>query len=126
MNAIRSGKMATSVLFASLVVAGGAQAQGSRAGGTVALEEVVVTAQRREETLQSTPLSISVLSADDIQKRGITNSSDLIGEVSGVGGFETPGGRGASTLSIRGMTGGAPLNQALYLNEALEGALQRG
>lgn len=113
MNAFISGKMAIPVLLASLALADGAQAQAERTGATVALEEVVVTAQRREETLQSTHLSISVLSADDIQKRGITNSNDLIGELSGVGGFESPGTRGASTLSIRGMTGGAPLNQAL-------------
>ena len=41
------------------------------------LEEVVVTAQRVESTAQETPIAIDVLSADDIQDRGIASVQDL-------------------------------------------------
>src|SRR5579862_6815090 len=43
------------------------------------LEEVVVTAQKREESLQKVPLSVAALNADELQSRGIANLSDLMG-----------------------------------------------
>lgn len=47
------------------------------AGQGVALEEVVVTALRRETKLIDTPLSLSVLTADDIQRQRIVDFNDL-------------------------------------------------
>src|SRR5579862_5226471 len=41
------------------------------------LEEVVVTARYREENLQQTPIAISAITAEDIEARGFTNSSDI-------------------------------------------------
>ena len=45
--------------------------------GSGALEEIVVTAQKREENLQQTPISISVLSPNDIADRHIQSLLDL-------------------------------------------------
>jgi iron complex outermembrane recepter protein len=42
-----------------------------------ALAEVVVTAQYRAEPLQQTPIAITAVTADDIEQRGFTNSSDI-------------------------------------------------
>ena len=42
------------------------------------LEEVLVTAQRREERLQTVPASVSVLEADDLEASRVQYSSDLI------------------------------------------------
>ena len=42
-----------------------------------ALEEVIVTAQRREQNLQDTPISLAVFGADEVEKRRITNIADL-------------------------------------------------
>ena len=44
---------------------------------TVGLEEVVVTARYREENIQQTPIAISAITAEDIEQRGFTNSSDI-------------------------------------------------
>ena len=41
------------------------------------LEEIIVTAQRREESMQDVPISITVLSQESITQANITNSSDL-------------------------------------------------
>jgi iron complex outermembrane receptor protein len=41
------------------------------------IEEVVVTARRREEALQSVPLAITAVTGDDIRARGISSVSDL-------------------------------------------------
>ncbi|MGZ8345665.1 MAG: TonB-dependent receptor [Allosphingosinicella sp.] len=40
-------------------------------------EEIVITAERREQRLQDVPISASVFSADDIARRGIEDVSDL-------------------------------------------------
>jgi iron complex outermembrane receptor protein len=41
------------------------------------LEEIVVTAQKREQSLQDAPISISVLSGEDMALKGIGNLRDL-------------------------------------------------
>jgi iron complex outermembrane recepter protein len=41
------------------------------------IEEVVVTAQKRAENLQTTPIAISALSGDDLQKRGVTDFAGI-------------------------------------------------
>jgi iron complex outermembrane receptor protein len=41
------------------------------------LEEVVVTARRRAENLQETPIAVTSLSGDALRERGITNTADL-------------------------------------------------
>jgi iron complex outermembrane recepter protein len=48
-----------------------------------AIETVVVTAQRREENLQSVPLSVSAFSASQIKARGLTDASRLESSVPG-------------------------------------------
>ena len=41
------------------------------------LEEVVVTARRREESLQDTPVSVSALGGSDLQRAGISTLADI-------------------------------------------------
>jgi iron complex outermembrane recepter protein len=48
------------------------------------LEEVVVTARRREEKIQSVPVAITALSAKDIEERHIEQVHDLIYNVPGL------------------------------------------
>src|SRR6056297_3704815 len=55
------------------------------------LEEVIVTAQKREQSNQDVPISITALGAETIERRGIQNTEDLIGQIPGVGGFTAPG-----------------------------------
>lgn len=42
-----------------------------------ALEEVVVTARRREESIQDSPVAVSALTGEDLRERGLANVSDL-------------------------------------------------
>lgn len=46
-----------------------------------ALDDIVVTAQKREEREQSIPISIAVLGAAEVERRAITNVGDLAGTV---------------------------------------------
>ena len=45
------------------------------------LEEVVVTARRREENIQETPVAVSAFGAEALQERGIGNVQDLANAV---------------------------------------------
>ena len=46
-------------------------------GQDASLEEVVVTARQRAESVQDVPMMIQALSGDEIQTRGITTLQDL-------------------------------------------------
>lgn len=43
----------------------------------IVLEEVLVTARKREETLQETPLAVTALTGDQLRAEGLRNLSDL-------------------------------------------------
>lgn len=44
---------------------------------SIGLEEIVVTAQKRPENVQDTPISVAVLGAKELDQRGISGFSDL-------------------------------------------------
>ena len=70
------------------------------------LEEVVVTAERREASIQDTPISMEAFTAEGIQRRGISNIGDLFTSTAGVQGYEAPSARGNISLNIRGVGSG--------------------
>ena len=59
------------------VLSNAAQAQQAAAPNTSVLEEVLVTAERREVSLQDTPASATVLTADALAARGVDNVSEI-------------------------------------------------
>ena len=46
-------------------------------GQELAIEEIIVTARKREENLQDLPLTVTALTNDDIYERGVTSILDL-------------------------------------------------
>jgi len=73
--------IAVSLLGASPVYAQGAAAEQESSGG---LEEVVVTAQFREERLQDTPIAITAVSDEMLRARGQTSIVQLTNEAPSV------------------------------------------
>jgi len=85
------------------------------------LEEVLVSAQKREQNLSDVPLSISVLSADSLTVQQITNLTDLSGYVPGVQ-IASPNGDILPIIAMRGVSmADYNVNQAspigVYLDE---------
>jgi len=81
------------------------------------LEEIVVTAQKVVSTVQSTPISITALSADDLQQSGITGADELAREVPGLSQrYASPG---LTEFEARGLAsnGGASPTVGFYLDE---------
>ncbi len=90
------------------------------------IEEVVVTARKKSESLQDVPLSVSALNEETLEERGINVFEDYLLQLPGV----TSGGNGPGTstiyirglasttpnLTVAGVAGLAP-NVAFYLDE---------
>ncbi len=66
------------------------------------LQEILVTARKRAENIRDVPISIAVLSADDISRRGLVSSSDYLRGIPGVNQVET-GYNGGQSIVIRGI-----------------------
>ncbi|MEI9985602.1 MAG: Plug domain-containing protein [Aliidongia sp.] len=67
------------------------------------IETIVVTAEKREEKVQDVPISIGVVSAQDIQQQGVVNVNDLGGKIANLS-IELPFGPQEPQFSIRGVT----------------------
>ncbi|MFA5630976.1 MAG: TonB-dependent receptor [Porticoccaceae bacterium] len=70
------GVITTAVCGATLALAASAQAQ-TPARQAQAIEEIIVTANRREQSMQEVPITLNAISGDDAFKVGITGTSSL-------------------------------------------------
>ena len=82
------------ILAASLSIPASALAQ-------AALEEIVVTAQKREQSLTDVPVSVQVLSGEDFIEQGLNTLEDAANFIPGLQVEQTEGG---ATVRIRGIS----------------------
>ena len=75
---------------------------------SLALEEVVVTAQKRAEDSQDVPISISALSETDLERRGVLNAGDLISTLPNMTGYGRPARAATSALTCGVSVPGVP------------------
>ncbi len=84
------------------------------------LEEVVVTARRRDESLANVPIAVTALSAEQLNQRQVRTDSDLQLAVPGLTIRQTQG-NNSLTYAIRGQSAdtfsGSPSAVVAYLNE---------
>ena len=73
---------------------------------TASLEEVVVTARRRSESLQDVPISITPFSAVQMERRDIRNLEDIAQETVGMNYWSSPTSGFQSSPTIRGLATG--------------------
>jgi len=87
------------------------------ATGATSLQEIVVTAEKRDSTVQATPISITAVTGDDLVSKGITNVEDLAAAVPGVS-MRTAG-PGQTEFEMRGLTsaGGSAATVGFYIDE---------
>lgn len=98
-SAIARTTMAVSPVLLATVIASPVYAQ---------LEEVVVTAQRREASLQETPIAITAFTSDSLESIGAFNATDLGEYTPNVTIVPTFGSAGNIRTSIRGVSTGEP------------------
>ncbi len=103
--------IATSILFGATTPEVFAQTQTQSSAGASsgassdALQEVVVTAERRAEAVQTVPVTVNVLTGSDLAAQNITNVGDYTSAIPGVSynvtGF---GDRAGLDITIRGIS----------------------
>src|SRR5581483_4280168 len=70
---------------------------------TTTLEEIIVTAEKRTESLQNVPATVSVVSSDAINALHATQLTDIGAYVAGLQ-VDSAGAPGQTTLSLRGIS----------------------
>jgi outer membrane receptor protein involved in Fe transport len=92
-------------------------------GGPVRLEEIVVTATKRPQTLQDVPVAVTAITGDDIAARGFTNYADYVNSVPNM--WMQDLGPGQTQIYIRGLvaSGGSGFPVATYFGEAVTSLL---
>jgi outer membrane receptor protein involved in Fe transport len=83
------------------------------------LQEIVVTAEKRESTVQKTPISITAINGADLQAQGLSDMTSVAQQVPGVS-FKTSG-PGQTEFEMRGLTstGGESPTVGFYLDDAV-------
>ena len=116
MNKLLSAAIAASICVAAF--SGPAFAAATTKSDTGAgLEEIVVTAEKRESTVQATPISLTALSGDDLLAQGLKSIEDLVGSVPGIS--ARTAGPGQTEYEMRGLAsgGGSAATVGFYVDE---------
>ena len=81
------------------------------------LEQIIVTAEKRDSTVQTTPISLTAVSGQDIADRGLTDLGNLVQSVPGVS-LRTSG-PGMTEFEMRGIssTGGNSPTVGFYYDD---------
>jgi iron complex outermembrane recepter protein len=98
-------------LLAGLTVPSAGWAQAARKGAPergVEIEEITVVAQKREESIQETPISVSALTSEAMQQKGVASIADMGTAVPNLRVTSSPVSSNILTASIRGLAQGNP------------------
>ena len=116
---MKNQKLTYAVLAAMGANVGVAVAADTDNGG---IDEIVVTAQRRSESIQNVPITIQAITGDALQKLSVTSFDDLLRFTPNV--TFSGNGPGTGNIFIRGLSAGGSGNQsqsttAPFPNDAL-------
>lgn len=94
-------RMLAGVAACAIMAASSSQAMAEEASDQSGLGDIVVTAQKRETKLEKTPMTINVLSGDQVETMGMVEIKSLSANVPGFTMHESPG--NLSGVSLRGV-----------------------
>jgi outer membrane receptor protein involved in Fe transport len=116
MNNFKGHLAATIGLTLGLILAGASFGPNAAAQdrAAVPLEEIIVTAQKREQALAEIPMSITVLDGDVLARQQADNFQDMVALVPGLSIVSAT--RGVTRLTLRGInTGGVASTVGVYV-----------
>ncbi|CAN5459097.1 TonB-dependent receptor [soil metagenome] len=128
----RRGLLIGTLMASSMLTGLAVHAQTAEPGGAVALDEVVVTAQKRSENLQDVPVSIQAIGEQRLSQLNVSGFTDYVQYLPSVS-FSTSG-PGFGQVYMRGVASGGDGNHSgslpsvgVYLDEqpitTIQGAL---
>src|SRR5450631_500667 len=109
-SSILSGLLGATLLAGAAMAAPETESKGE-------LQEIIVTAEKRESTVQATPIAMTALSAGDLTGENITSIQDLVGAIPGIS-LRTAG-PGQTEYEMRGLasSGGSVATVGFYIDE---------
>jgi len=117
MPALRTEASLTRVIAGVILLSASSGGVFAQSGSDNALQEIVVTAQKRTESERTVPISITALSGDALNAEHIADFMDLSRTVPGLS-LTTQGSPGLNNLEVRGVSsqaGGSTV--AVYIDE---------
>jgi iron complex outermembrane receptor protein len=91
-------------------------AQPERDTSSVGLGEVVVTAQYQEQDLSKTPISLTAISAEDLERNNVQNLNEILNDVPGVKLVRGPQGSFFQIRGISSIQGGGEIDPGMAFN----------
>lgn len=102
-NIIRTSLMLGTGLAGVILMPMQTHAQTAPAEDNVGLEEIVVTAQKREQSLQDVPIAVTAINEASLEANRIVNVADLSGIAPNVTVRPAAGGTGIASFTVRGV-----------------------
>src|SRR5580704_5740371 len=99
------GLLTAASLLAQTSIAAEGTSTASTGADSDTLQEIIVTASKRTESIQEVPVAISVLSADTLDRQGVAQFSDYMALVPGLAQNST-GAAGHGLVVLRGLSTG--------------------
>jgi iron complex outermembrane recepter protein len=117
--ATRAGLLVCTALASSTFMA--AQAHAQAAEDTVGLEEIIVTAQKREQSVQDVPIAVTAVTQETLQANRITTVNDLSAIAPGLTVKPSAGGIQVPAFTMRGqvsfgVVAGSDKQVSIYLD----------
>jgi iron complex outermembrane receptor protein len=122
-RALMTGAALTALLSgAGHVMAQTVSATAAPEGGAVTLNEVVVTAQKREQRLQDVPVAVTAISQETLKSNRVLSVMNLTGLAPGLVTRINPGSLGSPSISLRGVFASASIpSQDRQISSYLDG-----
>src|SRR5687767_5992375 len=110
--------MSTRLRYITALAVAGASTTVTCGAQELTVEEVIVTAQKREQRLVEVPVAITAMTGDEVQQKGLTNIQDIAFAVPGMALRED--GPGSYQIFMRGLSNqyGSDALVGVYLDEA--------
>ncbi|MEG2496912.1 Plug domain-containing protein, partial [Brevundimonas sp.] len=101
MNRLMKCALLAGAAFGAMATA--AQAQSTGQDAAVAVEDIIVTARRTEESAQKTPLALTAFSGETLERTGAQQVTDLQGAVPNLNLVQGRGSSNSTNIYIRGV-----------------------
>ena len=116
MKTVHSPRIAVRLMLGASLLAVATPVLAQEAAKDGGLDEIVVTAQKREQNLQEVPIAISALGAEKLERLNVRDTRDLSGIAPNVTIVQSTTSNSAAVISIRGIT--SPASESFGLDQA--------
>jgi len=107
---LKRNQTLTYAVLAALSASAGAAYAAETADSSFGIEEIVVTAQRKSESIQNVPITIQAISGDSLNQLGVVSFNDLLRYTPNV--TFSGNGPGTGNIFMRGLSSGGSGNQS--------------